>query len=536
MEKFTKNLLRVSLSILCLTIPISTLFSGTLGNTNITTTDFSQVGKGSVARSVQNKFEELVSVKDFGAVGDGTTDDTNAFKNALATGKRVYVPQPSNFYKITDTLILNTGYQALIGDENMPQIQIHLASNVNKSAVEISEPESGMNQYTRVENLYLLRKVIKPNGTIEDGCPNYNSVITEELAGVVVSGHGSNKAASVAYTRISNLRVANFAVGFFFSDCVGVTVHKCFTQLNDSLYTNFTNTSDGRPITSDMWGVGYYFDATRFGAGQISPLASIEIVETDDVRFGDPKIIKSVSYLIIGPDIRDIFFQRAESAKADYGWYIDGKDNHDLNWDLHIIRPIIDAFKTNGIFATNIDGVGGLNINGGYLVGATNAGPAIQIRNSNGITVTGGTQILGISNNTISNTDEGVRFDNCNSCLVVGNRFSNLQYAVSLFNTNFTTVQGNVISAAKTEDENLPILHEAIRLLNMSNNNTIIGNTIRGLGIKTNPNQKYSHGIKIENSNSAKNIIIGNSIDSSTVRNPITGDTSETILANNITS
>ena len=135
MKQFTKNLLRVSLSLLCLTITIGTLFSGTLGNTNINTTDFTQEGKGSVSRSVQNKFEELVSVKDFGAIGDGTTDDTNAFKNALATGKRVYVPQPYNFYKITDTLILNTGYQALIGDENMPQIQIHLASNVNKSAV-----------------------------------------------------------------------------------------------------------------------------------------------------------------------------------------------------------------------------------------------------------------------------------------------------------------------------------------------------------------------------------------------------------------
>ena len=114
--------------------------------------------------------------------------------------------------------------------------------------------------------------------------------------------------------------------------------------------------------------------------------------------------------------------------------------------------------------------------------------------------------------------------------------FSNLQYAVSLFNTNFTTVRGNVLSAAKTEDENLPILNEARRLLTMSNNSTIIGNTIRGLGIKTNPNQKYSHGIKIENSNSAKKIIIGNSIDSTTVRNPITGHTSDTILANNLTS
>lgn len=41
------------------------------------------LGPGSVARSVVDKLGETVSVKDFGAVGDGTTDDTAAFAAAL---------------------------------------------------------------------------------------------------------------------------------------------------------------------------------------------------------------------------------------------------------------------------------------------------------------------------------------------------------------------------------------------------------------------------------------------------------------------
>ena len=77
---------------------------------------FTQTGTGSVARSLKNKLTDFVSVLDFGAKGDGTTDDTAAFNAALLAHLKVYVPATSAGYKITGTINMTQTGQALIGD------------------------------------------------------------------------------------------------------------------------------------------------------------------------------------------------------------------------------------------------------------------------------------------------------------------------------------------------------------------------------------------------------------------------------------
>jgi Pectate lyase superfamily protein len=49
-------------------------------------------GTGAVSRTVQSKLRDTVSVKDFGAIGDGITDDTAAIQNAINAASNVYVP------------------------------------------------------------------------------------------------------------------------------------------------------------------------------------------------------------------------------------------------------------------------------------------------------------------------------------------------------------------------------------------------------------------------------------------------------------
>jgi polygalacturonase len=66
-------------------------------NLDIDDVDFLQAGTGAIERSVQSKLRDVVSVKDFGAVGDGVADDTAAIQAAITAGAKNVVFPAGNY-------------------------------------------------------------------------------------------------------------------------------------------------------------------------------------------------------------------------------------------------------------------------------------------------------------------------------------------------------------------------------------------------------------------------------------------------------
>lgn len=104
---------------------------------------FQQAGTGAIVRTAQDKMREWVSVKDFGAVGDGVADDTAAIQAAIAyaktrimagnsaiygtggttSGTTIVLYFPSGVYKITSALTPDTNnsltYFTVIGERSL---------------------------------------------------------------------------------------------------------------------------------------------------------------------------------------------------------------------------------------------------------------------------------------------------------------------------------------------------------------------------------------------------------------------------------
>lgn len=95
---------------------------GTVAAGNDSRFSFTQAGSGSIIRSLQGKLRDVVSIKDFGAAGDGIQDDSPAVQDAvnyiagLTYGGGVYVP--TGKYKLVTQITVPKNYTTirLFGD------------------------------------------------------------------------------------------------------------------------------------------------------------------------------------------------------------------------------------------------------------------------------------------------------------------------------------------------------------------------------------------------------------------------------------
>ena len=103
---------------------------------------FLQTGTSAVPTNVQAKLRETVSVKDFGAVGDGVTDDTAAIQAAIdaaANNSAVFIPDTGTSYIITSNIVVN---KPLVLTSNYAQLKVKDFEKITGTITSVIEVNS----------------------------------------------------------------------------------------------------------------------------------------------------------------------------------------------------------------------------------------------------------------------------------------------------------------------------------------------------------------------------------------------------------
>jgi hypothetical protein len=206
---------------------------GTISSANVT---FLQAGSGAVERTAQSKMREIVSVKDFGAVGDGVADDTTAIQNAinsLSGGGTLHFPSGTYLVSTTNTAVFppDSQYPSAIA-LNVPTSQIVFSGVLNKSVIRLNSATLSsciFGSNNLIGDIIFDGLTLDGNSSVIASLSTYG-LFFPKMFKVTVTG-----CAFQSFTRDGMLFGINVAVGADYR-CDWLTVEGCqFTVLNPNL-------------------------------------------------------------------------------------------------------------------------------------------------------------------------------------------------------------------------------------------------------------------------------------------------------------
>jgi hypothetical protein len=201
---------------------------------------------GSVATNVGDKLAQTVSVQDFGAVGDGVTDDTAAIQAAINSASnygRIHIP--SGTYKVTSTLVIDVGI-ILYGDGAQEYADVSPGKTVisyTGTGVAINVLGTGGEGK---ENIHLSDFSIIGNNSANGGIDIGTGLITKSsFINIFISGF-KNSGTNLGYgIRLLNVYTTLFENVYTYKNITGLYFFGDTTTLNFVNCVSRQNLGDG---------------------------------------------------------------------------------------------------------------------------------------------------------------------------------------------------------------------------------------------------------------------------------------------------
>jgi hypothetical protein len=343
-----------------------------LNNSSVTATG------STTARTLDNRFADVVNVKDFGAVGDGVADDTAAFNSAASAantaGCSAYVPKgnylisaaTTNCQWILDSGAVITGLSSIPTTTYPLQDTSRLTGNVfhlnGKTTSTLPTVNIGSSNHWLTKTWkYVSEFLPKLNVTNEDGLP------AAYFSTLVKSGTPASTGFSIGTTTVNNDSSAspNGAWGIYNEIIRGAAVgmNQCGTTIGAEMdIINLGNTVNVTPlnsftdgITPNLW--------LSCGGGSSAPLgntgndASLAIgIIGNNKKFGRGIVFRVNSINTIGNF--GTVINEAIAMPKEYGiaWYDSTGPSSTLDGELHD-RTIISTTQSTCAFDRSLKAV-----------------------------------------------------------------------------------------------------------------------------------------------------------------------------------
>jgi hypothetical protein len=226
-----------------LTAAIAALTASLAASSGSSMIGFIQAGTSAVATTAQTKMRETISVKDFGAVGDDTHDDTTNIQAAInyanTIGGDVYFP--AGIYKITNGLTINNSgdtsdtFKASMYGDSSSSARIHGAAGSYDMLTITGGTGAGLESHQVIRGLFFVK---------------------EDYVGYCIGGD------NLAFLSLEDVSCFNGAYSFYATDVLSSVFYNCvFRQATIGMRAEYTNVSYPNALTMVGCVVGNSRDA-----------------------------------------------------------------------------------------------------------------------------------------------------------------------------------------------------------------------------------------------------------------------------------